>query len=142
MWPALPGERALSHKYPDNLARARALPAQSSAPFSSRHRIRTTSGEILKVVVVGDAVTDQDGRIVAIGGFYIDITDSFITDLQDSIGEETEMIRAHREAQVSRTTTPLSGVERGLAAEPIPVAPTPPTRSNGRGLPAQPGPAG
>src|SRR5947209_15296012 len=105
MWPALPGERALSHKYPDNLARARALPAQSSAPFSSRHRIRTTSGEILKVVVVGDAVTDQDGRIVAIGGFYIDITDSFITDLQDSIGEETEMIRAHREAQVSRTTT-------------------------------------
>jgi len=77
----------------------------SSVPFSSRHRIRTTSGEILKVVVVGDAVTDQDGRIVAIGGFYIDITDSFITDLQDSIGEETEMIRAHREAQVSRTTT-------------------------------------
>jgi hypothetical protein len=109
MWPALAGERVLSHKYPDNMARVRALLAQSSAPFRSRHRIRTTSGEILKVAVVGDAVTDQDGRMVATRGFYIDITDRFTTDLQDSVGEEMEMSRAHREAQVSRTTTPLGG---------------------------------
>ena len=75
----------------------RALLAQSSAPFSSRHRIITTTGEIRKVVVVGDAVTDQDRRIVATRGFYIDITDSFATDLQQSISEGIEVILAHRE---------------------------------------------
>ena len=87
----------LSHKHPDDLAQVRALLAQSSAPFSSRHRIHTNSGEIRKVVVVGDAVTDQDGRIMATRGFYIDITDSFTTDVQQSIGEEMESILAHRE---------------------------------------------
>lgn len=67
------------------------------APFSSRHRIRTTTGEIRKVVVVGDAVTDADGRIVATRGFYIDITDSFDADLQQEISDKLQVIVSHRE---------------------------------------------
>jgi PAS domain S-box-containing protein len=87
----------LNHKHPDDLAEVRALLAQSSAPFSSRHRIITKSGEERKVVVVGDAIRDQDGRVTATRGFYVDITDGFSTDLQQSITEEMETIIERRQ---------------------------------------------
>ncbi len=90
-------ELILSHKHPEDLARVKGLLQQSMAPFSSRHRIRTTTGEIRKVVVVGDAVTDADGRIVATRGFYIDITDSFDADLQQEISDKLQVIVSHRE---------------------------------------------
>ena len=91
-------ELILSHKHPEDLARVKGLLQQSMAPFSSRHRIRTTAGDIRKVVVVGDAVTDADGLIVATRGFYIDITDSFNADLQQAISDELQVIVSHREA--------------------------------------------
>jgi PAS domain S-box-containing protein len=87
----------LGHKHPDDLAQVRALLAQTAAPISSRHRIITRTGDVRKVVVVGDAVSDDDGRVVATRGFYIDITDSFVADLQQSVSEEMEVILAHRE---------------------------------------------
>jgi hypothetical protein len=87
----------LSHKHPDDLAHVKALLKQSSAPFSSRHRIRTTTGETRKVVVVGAAVTDPSGRTVATRGFYIDITEAFHADLQQEVGDELQVIVAHRE---------------------------------------------
>jgi PAS domain S-box-containing protein len=90
-------ELILSHKHPDDLARVKGLLQQSVAPFSSRHRIRTTTGEIRKVVVVGEPVTDADGRTVATRGFYIDITESFNADLQESISDELQVIVSHRE---------------------------------------------
>ena len=90
-------ELVLSHKHPDDLGRVKGLLQQSVAPFSSRHRIRTTAGEIRKVVVVGDPVTDADGRVVATRGFYIDITESFNADLQQSISDELQVIASHRE---------------------------------------------
>src|ERR1700712_420497 len=87
----------LSHKHPDDLVQVRALLAQATAPFSSRHRIITKSGEERRVVVVGDAVRDEDGRVVATRGFYIDITDSFDTDLQRSVNDEMTVIPEHRQ---------------------------------------------
>ncbi|HEY1838673.1 MAG TPA: PAS and ANTAR domain-containing protein [Mycobacterium sp.] len=90
-------ELILSHKHPDDLSRVRRLLQQSVAPFSSRHRIRTKTGETRNVVVVGDPVTDIDGRTVATRGFYIDITDSFDTDLQQSITDKLQIIIPHRE---------------------------------------------
>jgi PAS domain S-box-containing protein len=90
-------EIVLSHKHPDDLARVKGLLQQSVAPFSSRHRVRTTTGEIRNVVVVGDPVTDADGHIVATRGFYIDITESFNADLQQSISDELQVIVSHRE---------------------------------------------
>ncbi|MDT5165906.1 MAG: hypothetical protein QOC88_2800, partial [Mycobacterium sp.] len=87
----------LSHKHPDDLARVKGLLQQSVAPFSSRHRIRTTTGEIRKVVVVGDPVTDDDGQVVATRGFYIDITESFNADLQETISDKVQAIVSHRE---------------------------------------------
>ena len=89
-------ELVLSHKHPDDLARVNALLKQSSAPFSSRHRIRTTTGETRRVVVVGDAVTDPEGRIVATQGYYVDVTEAFNADLQQELGDELQVIVAHR----------------------------------------------
>jgi hypothetical protein len=86
----------LSHKHPEDLARVKPLLIQSSAPFSSRHRIRTTTGEIRKVVVVGDAVTDPSGRTVAIRGFYVDVTEAFDADLRQEVGDELQVIVRHR----------------------------------------------
>jgi hypothetical protein len=90
-------ELVLSHKHPDDVAKVKGLLKQSAAPFSSRHRIVTTSGEIRKVVVVGDAVFDDDGQVVATRGFYIDVTDAFHEDVQDVVGDELKAIIANRE---------------------------------------------
>jgi PAS domain S-box-containing protein len=90
-------ELVLSHKHPDDLAHVKALLKQSSAPFSSRHRIRTTTGETRRVVVVGVAVTDPSGWTVATRGFYVDITEAFHADLQQGVGDELQVIVAHRE---------------------------------------------
>lgn len=89
-------ELFLSHKHPDDLAQVKGLLRQSEAPFSSRHRIRTTTGDIRHVVVVGDAVTDEDGRIIATRGFYVDITDDENADLQHSLTDKLETIIPHR----------------------------------------------
>jgi ANTAR domain/PAS fold len=89
-------ELVLSHKHPDDLAQVKGLLQQSAAPFSSRHRLRTTTGAIRNVVVVGDAVTDADGRITATRGFYVDITDAFNAEIQQSVTNELEVIVSHR----------------------------------------------
>jgi len=86
----------LSHKHPEDLARVKALLKRSSAPFSSRHRIRTTDEEIRSVVVVGEVVTDTDGEVVATRGFYIDVTKSVRDEVQREIGEKLQTILADR----------------------------------------------
>jgi len=86
----------LSHKHPDDLAKVKALLKRSAAPFSSRHRIRTKSGEERSVVVVGEIVKDEHGEVAATRGFYIDITAALRDDIQRSVTEELEEIVAHR----------------------------------------------
>jgi hypothetical protein len=87
-------ELVLSHKHPDDLAKVKGLLKQSAAPFSSRHRIRTVKGDIRRVVVVGDAVTDADGQVIGTRGFYIDVTDS---EIQQTVSDEISAIVAQRE---------------------------------------------
>jgi PAS domain S-box-containing protein len=86
----------LSHKHPEDLAHVKALLEASSAPFSSRHRIRTATGETRRLVVVGDAVSDASGRTVATRGFYIDVTEAFQADLQQEVGDQLKAIVEHR----------------------------------------------
>jgi hypothetical protein len=87
----------LSHKHPEDLAQVKGLLKQAAAPFSSRHRIVTTTGALRNVVVVGDALADDDGRIVATRGFYIDVTESLHAELEQSISAKLQLIVAHRE---------------------------------------------
>jgi PAS domain S-box-containing protein len=89
-------EIVLSHKHPDDLAKVKGLLKRTSAPFSSRHRIRTKTGEERSVVVVGEAVTDADGEVAATRGFYIDVTKSVEDAVQRAVTEELEEIVAHR----------------------------------------------
>jgi hypothetical protein len=89
-------ELVLSHKHPDDLASVKALLKQSVAPFSSRHRIRTNSGEVRSVVVIGEGVTDDQDNIVATRGFYVDVTEALEADVQRRISEELDVIVAHR----------------------------------------------
>lgn len=87
----------LSHKHPEDLAHVKGLLEQSAAPFSSRHRIHTTTGDVRHVVVVGDAVIDEDGRTAATRGFYIDVTESLHAELQQAVSDRLQVIVAHRE---------------------------------------------
>ena len=87
----------LSHKHPEDLAEVKGLLKKSAAPFSSRHRIHTVTGDIRKVVVVGDAVTDADGQVVATRGFYVDVTEAANADVQEAISGELDAIVAQRD---------------------------------------------
>jgi hypothetical protein len=86
----------LGHKHHEDLARVKALLKRSSAPFSSRHRIRTVSDEIRSVVVVGEIVTDANDAVVATRGFYIDVTKSVQDEVQRELGEKLDVIVAGR----------------------------------------------
>jgi PAS domain S-box-containing protein len=89
-------ELILGHKHPEDLSLVKGLLRRSSAPFGGRHRIITKSGETRRVVVVGEAVTDDHGDVVATRGFYIDVTVAVELDMQNAIGNKLGDIVADR----------------------------------------------
>ncbi len=87
----------LSHKHPDDrdqVARTLAAMTETGEPFCSRHRIIDTGGHVRQVLVVGDQLLDDDGRVVGTAGYYIDVTESFDqerkTALDDTLPELIE----------------------------------------------------
>jgi PAS domain S-box-containing protein len=70
-------ELVLSHKHPedrDQIAQTIDTIRRTGQPLSSRHRIIDTSGKVRSVIVVGDELRDEQGRVVGTQGFYIDAT--------------------------------------------------------------------
>jgi PAS domain S-box-containing protein len=70
-------ELVLSHKHPedrDQIAQTIDTIRRTCQPLSSRHRIIDTSGKARPVIVVGDELRDEQGRVVGTQGFYIDAT--------------------------------------------------------------------
>jgi PAS domain S-box-containing protein len=70
-------ELVLSHKHPedrDQIAQTIDTIRRTGQPLSSRHRIIDTSGKVRTVIVVGDELRDERGRVVGTQGFYIDAT--------------------------------------------------------------------
>ena len=70
-------ELMLSHKHPedrDQIAHTLDTIRRTGQPLSSRHRIIDTSGEVRSVIVVGEGLHDEQGRLVGTQGFYIDTT--------------------------------------------------------------------
>jgi PAS domain S-box-containing protein len=70
-------ELVLSHKHPEDrdlIAHTLATIRRTGQPLSSRHRIIDTSGRVRSVIVVGDELRDERGRVVGTQGFYIDAT--------------------------------------------------------------------
>lgn len=89
----------LKHKHPDDKPTVPELIEQvrrHGAAFSSRHRIIDTRGDTHVVVVVGDRFSGPDGRLLGIGGFYIDITDQFDADLQKHLSEALLAVDSRR----------------------------------------------
>ncbi|MCW2650697.1 MAG: RNA-binding protein with domain [Mycobacterium sp.] len=69
----------LAHKHPDDyrqIADTFDLIRQTRRAFSSRHRICDAHGRVHHVVVVGDLLTDERGKVIGTHGFYIDVTPS------------------------------------------------------------------
>jgi fructose-specific component phosphotransferase system IIB-like protein len=69
----------LSHKHPDDYGQVAATLDEirrTSGAFSTRHRIVDTRGDVHHVVVVGDQIFDDAGKVVGTHGFYVDVTPS------------------------------------------------------------------
>jgi PAS domain S-box-containing protein len=67
----------LSHKHPDDYEQIAATLAnirKTLMPFSTRHRIVTVAGQTREVVVIGERMRDNDGKVLGTQGFYIDVT--------------------------------------------------------------------
>ena len=67
----------LSHKHPEDYEQIAATLEdirQTHRPFSTRHRIITVAGATRDVVVIGERMHDNAGRVVGTQGFYIDVT--------------------------------------------------------------------
>jgi PAS domain S-box-containing protein len=70
-------ELVLSHKHPDDRSQVAATIdhiLNTREPFSTRHRIVDTGGNVRHVVVVGDRLLDDHGEVIGTHGFYIDVT--------------------------------------------------------------------
>jgi PAS domain S-box-containing protein len=69
----------LSHKHPGDYEEVAATledVRRTRRPFSTRHRIITVHGATREVVVIGERLHDNTGRVVGTQGFYIDVTPS------------------------------------------------------------------
>jgi PAS domain S-box-containing protein len=69
----------LSHKHPEDYVEVAATledVRRTRRPFSTRHRIITEQGATCEVVVIGERLHDNTGRVVGTQGFYIDVTPS------------------------------------------------------------------
>lgn len=75
----------LEHKHPEDRERVVAVleHVHKGEPFSSRHRIVDTAGRTRWVVVAGDRMVDDGGRLIGMSGFYVDVTDSLQSDISD-----------------------------------------------------------
>ncbi|WP_067709971.1 PAS and ANTAR domain-containing protein [Nocardia yamanashiensis] len=83
-------ELLLAHKHPDDreqVAEAIARSVEHGQPFSSRHRFIDVTGGEHQVMVVADAIVDDDGRTVGTSGFYIDLSDTLAAAEQDTLNE-------------------------------------------------------
>jgi PAS domain S-box-containing protein len=92
-------ELILSHKHPEDKPSVAEIIEQvrrHQAAFSSRHRIIDTGGRVHVVVVVGDALCDDAGRVIGTSGFYVDVTQAFEADAQQSVSEAISAIEENR----------------------------------------------
>lgn len=67
----------LRHKHPDDLEPVSVTlerVRRTDAPFSVRHRIRTVHNEVRDVLVIGERLQADDGDVIGVHGFYIDVT--------------------------------------------------------------------
>jgi hypothetical protein len=70
-------ELVMSHKHPDDHAKIAAALAQirrTHGPINTRHRIVDVQGQTHEIIVVGERLRDEEGKLVGNQGFYVDVT--------------------------------------------------------------------
>ena len=70
----------MSHKHADDRARTDSLHRavlQTGEPFCCRHRIIDAAGKVRLVLTLAEAACDENGTVVSVQGYFIDMTDSF-----------------------------------------------------------------
>jgi PAS domain S-box-containing protein len=93
-------ELVLAHKHPEDrdlIAQTIDTIRRTGQSLSSRHRIIDTSGKVRSVIVVGEQLHDERGRVVGTQGFYIDAT-PHEREQQDQITAQLAEIAEHRAA--------------------------------------------
>jgi hypothetical protein len=114
-------ELVLSHKHPadgDQIGQTLDTIRRTGQPLSSRHRIVDISGKVRSVIVVGDELRDERGRVVGTQGFYIDTTPDE-REQQDQMTAQLAVIAANR-AVIERAKGELMaayGIEPNRAFE-------------------------
>lgn len=91
-------ELLLEHKHPEDreqVATFLARAVENGDPFSSRHRIIDTHGDVHHVIVVGDHMVDEKDNVVGTTGYYIDVTDTLAEHRQETLDDTLpELYRA------------------------------------------------
>ncbi len=94
-------ELLLRHKHPEDQQQVAAVldKVVEGEPFSSRHRIVDTAGQTHWVIVVGDRMRDEAGKVVGTSGFYVDFTDTMQSDIS---AEVTKVAAARAEIEQAK----------------------------------------
>ena len=91
----------LAHKHPDDRGQVAATIDEilnTRKPFSTRHRILDTSGDVHYVVVVGDQLHDGEGTVIGTHGFYVDVSRLPDPEDEDRLTEKLAEIAGKRAA--------------------------------------------
>ncbi|MGA8251406.1 MAG: PAS and ANTAR domain-containing protein [Mycobacterium sp.] len=94
-------ELVLSHKHPDDRGQVAATIHEilnKRKPFSTRHRIVDTSGNVHHVIVAGDRLDDGQGTVIGTHGFYVDISRLRDPDHEDRVTAKLAEIAENRAA--------------------------------------------
>ena len=92
-------ELVLAHKHPDDRGQVAATIDEilnNHRPFSTRHRIIDTNGDVRHVVVVGDRLFDEQGEVIGTKGFYIDVSPASGQEQEDAVTAKLAEIRENR----------------------------------------------
>lgn len=96
----------LSHKHPDDRDEASQVIEAAllgGEPFSAYQRIITTDGRVRNVVKVGTGIVDEHRHVVALDGFYIDLTSHVrhheVTAADEAVAAATEHRAAIEQAK-------------------------------------------
>ncbi|MFC6286371.1 PAS and ANTAR domain-containing protein [Nocardioides sp. GCM10027113] len=91
----------VAHQHPDDLVKvwgAIGGALRDGGPYSCYHRILDSDRRTRNVVMVGEATADDDGDVMWMRGFVVDLTEQRRHDLQVSITEAVEGATRHRAA--------------------------------------------
>ncbi len=94
-------ELVLAHKHPDDRGHVAATIddiLNTHKPFSTRHRIIDTCGNVHDVVVVGDRLHNDQGAVTGTQGFYVDVSPAPDVGDQDLVTARLAEIAGNRAA--------------------------------------------